>query len=62
MLTILERNGLSDTLVGEAERLMVTLESPSEPLRDKRGVRDLKIGELLLAFKLFALFEAFGED
>lgn len=56
-MDILERNGLSDAMVGEAECLMVTLLSSSLVLRDKRGVRDLK---LLDAFKLFALLVEAG--
>ena len=57
LVDILERKGLSNAMVGEAECLMVTLQSSSLFFRDKRGVKDLK---LLEAFKLFALIEEAG--
>ena len=53
----LERKGLSDAIVGEAECLMVTLGSSSLFFLDRSGVKDLK---LLEAFKLFALLAEAG--
>ena len=48
----LDKKGLSETLVGDAECLIVTRESSLLFFLDKRGVKDLK---LLETFRLFVL-------